>query len=193
MKYSIVIVTLLIALCASMAFAAQTKPVKAGKYTVEFAIQPTPPTVGKDQITITVKDGEKPLTGAEVSLHLDMVGMSMPLDAKTTPGTQDGQYVATVDLTMAGAWTLDVNVQAMAGMAMDGDGKASFTINVEHAAASTTATPVAPGTPTAPAEPASTSLFWPIIIAALAVIGIIIIIVIVKSRAKGSSSGITGC
>lgn len=193
MKYTIVIVTLLIALCASMAFAAQTKPAKAGKYTVEYAMQPTPPTVGNNQITITVKDGEKPLTGAEVSLHLDMVGMSMSLDAKTTPGAQEGQYVTTVDLAMAGAWTLDVNVQAMAGMVMDGDGKTSFNFTVEHAKAGSTSTPIVPVTPPAPSDSAPSGLFWPITISVLAVIGIVIVIIIVRGRMKGSSSGITGC
>lgn len=174
MKHLMIALTLALVLFASAAFATATQTAKAGKYTVEFATQPSPPTVGDNQVTLTVTDDGKPVTRAGVSLHLDMVGMSMPADVKASPGTQDGQYVATVNLSMEGQWKIAADVQGMAGMAMDGDGKATFTVTTGGASA--------PNTPTQPAPPAN--LPWPLIIGAVAVVGIVVVIVIVRGRPK---------
>lgn len=111
-----------------LAYAAGPITTKAGKYTVELSSQPSPPTVGENLLVITVKDGDKPLTGAGVDVHIDMTSMPMPADAKATPGRNDGEYGATVNLSMAGTWNVDVTVQQMAGMKMDGDGTAHFQV-----------------------------------------------------------------
>lgn len=174
MKYVLMALVLVATLFTSAAFAASTQTAQAGKYTVEFAPQPAPPIVGKNQVTFTVKDGDKPVTGAGVSLHVDMVGMSMPADVTVSPGTKDGQYVATVNFSMAGQWTLAAAVQGMAGMAMDGDGTATFTVMAGGA--------MAPSAPTHPATPAS--LPWPLIIGGVAVVGIVVVIVMVRGRSK---------
>lgn len=113
----------------SLAQAAGPVTARAGKYTVELSSQPSPPTVGENLLVITVKDGEKPLTGAGVDVHVDMTSMPMPADAKAAPGRVEGQYGATVNLSMAGTWKVDIVVAQMAGMAMDGDGTAHFIID----------------------------------------------------------------
>ncbi len=109
-------------------FAADLQMTKAGKYTVGLSAQPAIPTVGENLLIIDVKDGDKPLTGAGVDVHIDMTTMPMPADAKAAPGRKDGEYGATVNFSMAGQWKVDVTVQQMPGMKMDGDGTAQFII-----------------------------------------------------------------
>lgn len=184
MKHLLMIMTVvLLALGTSMAMAAP-QTAKAGKYAVTLAVHPEQPVVGDNHITVTVKDGEKPVKGADVSLHIDMVGMSMPADVKATPGSDAGQYVATVNLGMEGQWKLTVAVNAMAGMAMEGDGKATFTVTAQKAAESSAATPTMPSSP-APAQPATPAgLLWPLILGGIVVVGIVIVIVAARGRSK---------
>jgi RND family efflux transporter MFP subunit len=101
---------------------------KAGKFTVELVSNPSPPTVGENLLVLAIKDGDKPLAGADVDVHIDMTTMPMPADAKATPGREDGQYGATVNFSMAGPWKVDVAVAQMTGMKMDGDGTAHFLV-----------------------------------------------------------------
>lgn len=179
MKHLLIITTILLALVASSAMAAP-QTAKAGKYSVALSTQPAQPIVGENQITLTVKDGEQPLKNADVSLHIDMVGMSMPADVKATPGSEDGQYVATVNLSMEGQWELTAAVNAMAGMTMDGDGTATFTVTAQQAADGSASAPAMP-TSNQPAAPAA--LPWPLIISVVVVVGIIVV-VIVRGRTK---------
>ncbi len=111
------------------AFSAEVQTAKAGKFTVELASQPVIPTVGENLFIITLKDGDKPLTGADVNVHIDMTTMPMPADTKAAPGRNNGEYGATVNLSMAGQWKIDIAVQQMAGMKMDGDGTAQFIVD----------------------------------------------------------------
>lgn len=115
-------------LIASTAFAAPTVTARAGKLTVDVISQPNPPTVGENLLIFTVKDGDKPLSGAGVDVHIDMTSMSMPADIKAAPGSNPGEYGASVNFSMAGTWKVDVAIQQMAGMAMSGDGTAHFLI-----------------------------------------------------------------
>ena len=101
----------------------------AGKYTIELSSQPSPPVVGENLLVITVKDGDKPVSNAAVNVHIDMTSMSMPAESKATPGAKPGEYGATVNFSMAGAWKVDIAVQQMPGMVMAGDGTAHFLIN----------------------------------------------------------------
>ena len=184
MKYALVVMGITLTLLSSVAFAVLKieRPIetaKAGKYTVQLGT-PAPPHVGDNHIVLFVKDGDKHVTGADISLHLDMVGMAMPADVKATPGAQDGQYVATVNLGMTGQWKLTVNVQAMAGMTMDGDGKATFTVTAKQAAGSVSGN----YNPTAPIQPAKgLGLVW-LIIGVLVLVGIVIVIVTSYGRPK---------
>ncbi|HEY3416121.1 MAG TPA: FixH family protein [Armatimonadota bacterium] len=126
-----ILITLLMAsLLVTGAAFAETLSGKAGKYTVSLATQPSPAKIGENTLVITVKDGDKPLTGAGVNVHLDMTTMSMPADVQAEAGKTAGEYLAKTDLGMAGDWKITIKVQQMAGMAMDGDGKADFTLNV---------------------------------------------------------------
>ena len=180
MKHLLIALTLALALFANMAFAAGSQTAKAGKYTVELTTDPAPPTVGDNRLTFTVKDGDKPVTGAEVSVHLDMVEMSMPADVKATPPPgSPGQYDANVNLGMEGKWKITASVQGMSGMAMDGDGKTTFSITAQKGNTNTTS---APNSPTQPAPPAS--LPWPLIIGGVVVVGIVVIVVITRGRPK---------
>jgi len=112
----------------SAAFAADSVTAQAGKFTVVLSSNPAPPVVGQNILVITVKDGGKPLSGAGVDVHLDMTTMSMPADVQAVPGAKEGEYGASVNLSMAGAWKVDVAVQQMAGMKMEGDGTAHFLV-----------------------------------------------------------------
>jgi RND family efflux transporter MFP subunit len=118
-------------LSSSLAFAAGPTTAKAGKYTVELSSQPSTPIVGSNLLIITVKDGDKPVTGAGVAVHIDMTSMPMPADVNATPGTKEGAYGATVNIGMAGTWKVDITVQQMAGMPMAGDGTAHFMIDTD--------------------------------------------------------------
>ncbi|HEY3416120.1 MAG TPA: FixH family protein, partial [Armatimonadota bacterium] len=125
-RYLYLLLTL--ALIPGMAYAAGPITARAGKFTVEVTSQPSPPTVGENVLIFTVKDGDKPLNGAGVDVHIDMTTMPMPADTKAAPGTTDGEYGATVNFSMAGSWKVDVTVQQMAGMKMAGDGAAHFLV-----------------------------------------------------------------
>jgi hypothetical protein len=183
MKYFLIALALVATLFTSVACAADGQTAKAGKYAVALTTQPAAPTVGENHVTFSVKDGDKPVTGAGVSVHVEMADHSMPADVKATPGTQDGQYVATVNLGMAGQWSLTADVQGMAGMAMQGDGKATFSVTAQQVGTDSASAPAtSPTIPTQPATPAS--LPWPLIIGVVAVVGIVVVVVIVRGRAK---------
>ena len=127
MRYSWLFLSVIILVTTSLAFSAVPVTARAGNYTVELSSQ-SPPVVGENLLVITVKDGGKPLAGAGVDVHLDMTSMPMPADVKASPGRKDGEYGATVNLSMAGTWKVEVAVQQMAGMKMDGDGVAHFLV-----------------------------------------------------------------
>lgn len=129
MKYFLLLVVTAWVMCASLAYAAGPATTQAGKYTVVLSSQPSPPVVGSNLLVITVKDGEHPLSGAGVDVHIDMASMPMPADAQATPGAAAGTYGATLNFAMAGRWTVAVRVRQMAGMTMDGDGTAHYLLD----------------------------------------------------------------
>ncbi|MHB9026109.1 MAG: FixH family protein [Armatimonadota bacterium] len=167
-----ILITLFIAslLVTGAAFADGAMSGNAGKYTVILDTQPSPVKIGDNTLVITVKDGDKPLSGADVNVHLDMATMSMPADVTAIPEKTAGDYQAKANLGMAGDWKVTVNVQQMAGMTMDGDGKADFTLTV----GSESATATAPS-PTPVSSPAAGNIPWLWIgIGVLVLVGIII-------------------
>jgi len=185
MKILLAITMILMVFVHSAVSAAGMPTAKAGKYTVALATHPAAPTVGETKVTFTVTDAGKPVSGADVSVHIDMVGMSMPADVPATPGTAAGQYVATVNFSMAGQWKVIATVHAMAGMTMDGDGTAAFTITAQQVAGASTATPPLPSSvPTSPATPAQADLPWSLIIGGVILLGIVIVVVVVRGRGK---------
>ncbi len=126
MRRVLIAVAALLLVAGTRAFAAGAASTPAGRFAVELTTRPSPPAVGSNQFLITVKDAGKPLSGAGVSVHVDMTSMPMPADFQATPAPSAGQYVATVTLSMAGKWRVAVAVQQMAGMSMAGDGTAHF-------------------------------------------------------------------
>jgi len=113
-------------LLAGAAAAAGDVTSRAGKYTVVATCQPSPPIAGDNLLVLSISADGQPATGLSVSVHLDMVGMSMPADVQTTPGAGAGEYVAALKLSMEGQWTATAAVHQMPGMAMAGDGEARF-------------------------------------------------------------------
>ncbi|MHB9133346.1 MAG: FixH family protein [Armatimonadota bacterium] len=167
---------LLTLVAAGLVFAAPMTGT-AGKYTVQL-ITSSPLKVGENILTLMIKDGEKPATDTGVAVHLDMVGMSMPADAKVEPVRTPGGYQAKVNLSMEGQWKITVKVQQMAGMDMAGDGKADFILTVGKSAAATTPAPVAPSVP----APADTTFPWGWVAGGLVVVGLIGVMVALRGR-----------
>ena len=119
----------LFALGTHLAYAVSPSSAPAGRFVVMLSSQPSPPNLGDNQFLITVTDGGKPLSGGSVSVHVDMTAMPMPADFKAVPGPRAGRYLAEVNLSMAGAWTVEVSVHQMPGMTMAGDGTAHFALD----------------------------------------------------------------
>lgn len=129
MKYCWLLIMVAIIFTTHLAWAATPETAMAGKYSIELSSQPSPPVVGENLLVITVKAGNQPVSNSAVDVHIDMTSMSMPADSKAAPGAKPGEYGATVNFAMAGAWKVDIAVQQMPGMAMAGDGTAHFFIN----------------------------------------------------------------
>jgi len=170
-------------LLSGLAFAAGPLTGHAGKFTVELTCPPAPLKVGENQLSIVVKDGGKPLTGAAVDVHLDMVEMPMPADIKTTPGAKGGEYLAKANLGMAGKWKVTVSVRQMADMTMDGDGKADFELMVGKVAQNTDSQTAPVSTPP-PASPGYSKPRWEWLGAGLLIILVAIIIIAISNRRK---------
>lgn len=184
MRYLHMAVFIAAMLSVRMAMADGTLTASAGKYTVALTTDPTPPMAGPVQVTLTVQDGGSPVSGAIVTLHANMEDRSLPTDVATTAGAQSGQYVATLNLSKPGEWDLTPNIQSMAGMAMAGDGKATFSVTILPApggAATTLAMP--------PAPPAHHSgMLWPLLLVLFIIIGAVIAMVVVRGRGRQYST-----
>ncbi len=128
MKHLSLIIAVVVTILFAFSATAQTVA-NAGKYRITVTTRPTPPAQGENQFLLTVMDGDKPLSGAAVDIHMDMTAMAMPADFKATPGANPGEYVARVFFSMAGEWKVDINVTQMAGMKMDGDGTARLMVD----------------------------------------------------------------
>ncbi len=85
-----------------------------GPFRISVVIDPDPPKVGKNQITVIVKDNDgQPMTDAKVRAVAQMPAMgSMP--AMQAPAefkeTAAGRYAGEFELSMAGEWPLAVDV-----------------------------------------------------------------------------------
>ena len=94
---------------------AQAPTVAPGDLKIRFSTVPSNPQVGKAELHIEVKDAAgAPVKDAKVEVTAGMVGMpGQKLVAR--PGKEAGTYEATVNLGMAGAWTVEVNVTPSRG------------------------------------------------------------------------------
>lgn len=85
----------------------------AGPYTVNLQINHNPPVAGKNEVTVNIKDqADKDVTDAKVVIGYDMPAMpGMPaMSHKADATLQGNSYKATIDLMMAGPWTITVNI-----------------------------------------------------------------------------------
>jgi len=87
---------------------------KAGDYTVDIKIDKNPPSVGKNNMEIEIKDAAgKYVTDAKVNVEYSMPAMpGMPaMDYKTDAKLEkEYEYKATIDLSMSGSWNIIVKI-----------------------------------------------------------------------------------
>ena len=90
----------------------------AGGLKINFSTVPSSPRVGETRFLVQVTDSAgAPVPDAKVEVIAGMQGMPGP-KVGARPGKDPGLYEATVNLSMAGAWTVEVNVtSARAGTA----------------------------------------------------------------------------
>ncbi len=86
---------------------------KAGEFDVALTIDKNPPVVGKNNVTIAIKDSTgQPVTDAVVRLEFGMAAMpGMPaMNYKADAVLSGDTYKAPVNLSMAGAWSLNAKI-----------------------------------------------------------------------------------
>jgi len=98
-----------------MASADETLPYRSGPYRLDVQVQPQPPRVGENTLTIHLRnDGGEPVTGASIRAVAEMPAMgTMP--AMQAPAemveTEPGVYQGTFDPSMEGSWPLSLAIQ----------------------------------------------------------------------------------
>jgi hypothetical protein len=86
---------------------------KAGEYTVWVTIDKNPPVTGKNNMAVGIKDGAgKDVTDATVAIDYVMPAMpGMPaMNYKAGASLKDKRYVATIDFSMPGPWSVAVKI-----------------------------------------------------------------------------------
>src|SRR4030065_2602953 len=86
---------------------------KAGDYNVEIKIDKNPPSVGKNNMEIEIKDSAgKYVTDAKVNVEYSMPAMpGMPaMDYKTDAELKGEEYKAKMNLSMSGSWNIAVKI-----------------------------------------------------------------------------------
>jgi len=83
-----------------------------GSLKISLSTIPPTPRVGETQLRIQVKDAAgAPVPDARVDVTTGMAGMPGP-NVAARPSKDPGTYEATVNMGMAGAWTVEVNVRS---------------------------------------------------------------------------------
>jgi hypothetical protein len=91
---------------------AQAPTSPAGSLKISLSTIPPTPRVGETQLRIQVKDAAgAPVPDARVDVKTGMAGMPGP-NVAARPSKDPGTYEATVNMGMAGAWTVEVNVRS---------------------------------------------------------------------------------
>jgi len=88
---------------------------KAGEYSVMVTIDKNPPVTGKNNMTVGIKDAVgKDVTDAAVAIEYVMSAMpGMPaMNYKAVTGLKNKRYVATMDFSMAGPWSVAIKIYA---------------------------------------------------------------------------------
>ena len=108
------VVTLVVLMVVGVAYAKDYEvSKKAGEYTVDISIDRNPPVTGNNNMEIAVKDAAgKAVTDAKVVVEYSMAPMpGMPAaNYKTEAALKGDKYKATMNLSMAGPWSVAVKV-----------------------------------------------------------------------------------
>jgi len=78
--------------------------------TLTIETLPTPPKKGENEVRVTVRANDAPVTDASVTVAYTMAMPGMEVETVKASHTKDGVYEATVDLAMKGAWKIDATV-----------------------------------------------------------------------------------
>jgi len=113
MKKTVLILAVVL-LAFGMAYAKDYEMTKkTGGYTVYVKMDKNPPVVGKNQISIILKDASgAEIADAAVLIEYGMAAMpGMPaMNYKAKAEAKDKRYVATIDFSMGGAWYLNARI-----------------------------------------------------------------------------------
>lgn len=114
MKKLIVTIVSLMFVITGIAFAKDYEVnKKAGDFDVLVAIDKNPPAMGKNHVTIDIKDpAGKSVTDATVRVEYSMPPMPgmPPMNYKADAALKDGKYTAVMDISMAGSWNITVKI-----------------------------------------------------------------------------------
>jgi hypothetical protein len=112
-KIGLIFLVVLI-LAFSIAYAKDFKvEKKAGEYSVKIEIDKNPPTVGKNNMKIEVKDSTgKHVTDAAVKVNYSMPAMPgmPPMSYKTDAQISGNEYKAVMNLSMSGPWNIEIKI-----------------------------------------------------------------------------------
>lgn len=100
-----------------MAAAAEAKDLemkkKTGELEVKLTLKQNPPVVGNNDMTVEIRDpAGKPVTDAKVVVNYSMPAMPgmPPMNYKTDAALSGEQYHGRINLSMAGAWNIEVRI-----------------------------------------------------------------------------------
>jgi nitrogen fixation protein FixH len=94
---------------------------------VTLTTNPSEPETGRVEFVVEVKDADnQAVPGATVNLKADMIGHSMGDLSGQATDQGNGRYATAANLSMAGQWKVDVQVQTA-----DKDVQREFRINVK--------------------------------------------------------------
>ena len=108
-----VVAVFMLLVSAGFVFAADAITKKAGDYTVDFATDKNPPVMGKNTVTVGLKDkAGAPVADAKVVVEYSMPPMSgMPaMNYKSTAQPKGDKYAAVIEPSMAGPWNIAVKI-----------------------------------------------------------------------------------
>jgi hypothetical protein len=108
----IILLIMALVLVASAAYAKEEYKKKAGDYNVTIALDKAP-SVGQNDVTVNIKDAQgKDVTDANVVVEYTMAPMPgmAPMNYKTKAVQKGGSYQASLNLSMAGPWTINAKI-----------------------------------------------------------------------------------
>ncbi len=112
-KSTVLVIPILILMLAACAgTGGQTSGGDAVNLLVTLSTNPPEPEVGRVEFVVEVRDAaNRPVDGAVVNLKADMIGHSMGDLSGQATAQGSGRYATAANLSMAGPWQIDVQVQ----------------------------------------------------------------------------------